>query len=617
VLARDNAEVDDGWLCDKGRFGYQMFASPDRPLAPQIREGGALREASWAEAIERAANGLAAANGKVAAIVGGGASNEEGYLLQRMVRGPLASSDVTSTPRRALSTATRTRLNDPALAVATPEIDGAGAILVLGTDPMHEMPILELRIRKAVRRNGAQLLVATERPTALDGGAAIGSAGCLEAARVPPGGAAEFLRGLTAALRDESEDEGGFAAVLREAGSVVVAWGERIASGAGAEDAAAALLDLAAALDLAATDGSGLYEVPLSANGRGLRESGVDEGSGPGLRALSPGRDAAGIRDALEAGELDGVILWDVDPVRDFDDPEGWARAIGAADFTLSVSMFGTASAQNADVHFPAESHAEKEGTVTHPDGRLQRVRPSVPHPGRTRPLWQVLTDLSAALGDETGAATAGEVFDLLADESQLYRGITYDDIGGVGLRWHERLAAGPDPATASAPAGEGGADSEEAGGGGRRVSAEADPDRPSGSQPGSANRSGFENGELRLGTYPDLWADFVAERNDSLRFQSPTQTVEVSPATAEKLGIKAGQDVLVSAGERSVRGRVALRERVADGVAFLIEGTREEGANVLDGARIVTISEAPQEEEPEDLEVRRYGVGEREAVSW
>src|SRR5687768_5450518 len=97
TLARDNEEVDDGWLCDKGRFGYGMFASADRPLAPQVRQGGALHEATWQEALDRCVEGLEAARGKVAALVGGGASNEEGYLVQRIVRGPLGSADVTST----------------------------------------------------------------------------------------------------------------------------------------------------------------------------------------------------------------------------------------------------------------------------------------------------------------------------------------------------------------------------------------------------------------------------------------------------------------------------------------------------------------------------------------
>ena len=208
TLARDNEQVDDGWLCDKGRFGYGMFASGDRPLAPQVRQGGALHAANWQEAIDRCVDGLSAAKGKVAAIVGGGASNEEGYLVQRIVRGALGSADVTSIPDPSLPLDLRTRLADPKLSVGMADIDSAGAILVVGCDPMHEMPILELRIRKAVRRNGAKLLVAGERPTALDGGAAIGSDGCLEAQRFEPGGAAGFLSGLSTALARGDEDDG-------------------------------------------------------------------------------------------------------------------------------------------------------------------------------------------------------------------------------------------------------------------------------------------------------------------------------------------------------------------------------------------------------------------------
>ena len=100
--------------------------------------------------------------------------------------------------------------------------------------------------------------------------------------------------------------------------------------------------------------------------------------------------------------------------------------------------MFAGASAQASDVHLPAESHAEKEGTVTHPDGRLQRIRPSVPRPGAVRPIWQALSELSARLGDDPGAGTASEVFDLLAAEVPFYGGIGVDDIGGLGVRWQQ-----------------------------------------------------------------------------------------------------------------------------------------------------------------------------------
>ncbi len=604
VLARDNPDVDDGWLCDKGRFGYQMLASSDRPSEPQIREGGALRSASWEETLETAARGLTEAHGKVAAIVGGGASNEEAYLLQRMVRGPLGSTDITGTRRAAPAPATRRALDDPRLSVGTASLDHADAILVVGTDPMHEMPILELRIRKAVRRHGAGLLVAGERPTALDGGAAIGSSGCLEAARYEPGQAAGFLEQLADEL-EAGDGANGFAAALRAAEDVVVVWGERIATGPDGQRGAEALLRIAALLGLEEGADRGLYEVPDFANGRGIRESGAAEGSGPGLLPAAAGRSAAEIRAALEAGEIEALILWDVDPVREFDEPEAWSRAIGAASFTLSVSMFGTTSAQNADVHLPAESHAEKEGTVTHPDGRLQRVRPSVSHPGAIRPLWQVLCDLSGKLGDETGAGTAQEVFELLADDSPLYAGISYDTIGGTGVRWQEVAAA----AAGEGASGGGPADTRVAGqippseapeAGDRRTSAGPPP-----AAPGDA---------LLLGTYHDLWADYVSERNPSLEFLSPTQTVEISESTAVRLGVGNGTEVVVTGDNgKSLRARVAIRPRNPDDVAFLIEGTAEDGANLLSGARTVEIAEPP----PEPDEEPSFGTTERERVEW
>src|SRR2546430_13720738 len=97
--------------------------------------------------------------------------------------------------------------------------------------------------------------------------------------------------------------------------------------------------------------------------------------------------------------------------------------------------MFGGAGT-HADVILPLESYAEKEGTVTHPDGRLQRVRPGVPNPGRARPTWEVLAELSALLGDETGIDSATEALAAIASEVPFYAGITEDEISGRVPRW-------------------------------------------------------------------------------------------------------------------------------------------------------------------------------------
>ena len=189
VVARDNAEVDDGWLCDRGRYGFEMFGAEERVRRPRLRGGV---EASWEDAIAKAAAALKHGGTESAAIIGD-ASNEEGYLVQRIMREALGSPHIDSRPSRGPSRETLVRLAQPEVSARVRDIDDADAILVLGTDPLHSSPILDLRIRKAIRRNGAKLAVATEASTTLDGGATA-------VARYAPGAATPFLADLTAAL---------------------------------------------------------------------------------------------------------------------------------------------------------------------------------------------------------------------------------------------------------------------------------------------------------------------------------------------------------------------------------------------------------------------------------
>src|SRR5437870_4212717 len=93
VNARDNEEVDDGWLCDRGRFAYQAIHVDERITQPLVRDGGELREVSWERALE-VAGGLGRHKGHVGALVRGQDTNEEGYLLQRLMREALQSSDL-------------------------------------------------------------------------------------------------------------------------------------------------------------------------------------------------------------------------------------------------------------------------------------------------------------------------------------------------------------------------------------------------------------------------------------------------------------------------------------------------------------------------------------------
>jgi len=578
VLARDNQEVDDGWLCDRGRYGFEMFEAPERIAGPRLKGGAA---ASWPQAIEAAASGLRAAGGKVAAIVGD-ASNEEAYLVQRLVREALGSSHVDSRPSRGASREQLVRLAQPNLSAKVSDIDEAAAILVLGTDPLHSSPILDLRIRKAIRRNGAKLAVATERPTALDGGA--------EAiARYAPGEAPHFLSELAAALGGTENVATPLADAVREAtaaegdaepGKVVVIWGDRLAR----DGAVDALLDLAGALGLAGAEGSGLLEIPDFANARGLREAGCLPDAGPGLTSpsFSPnsgvdhglaGKSTEEIRAALESGELTGLILFGVDPLRDFPDTAAWEAAITAADLVVSFAMHDNATTAKADVVLPLETHAEKDGTVTHPDGRLQRVRPSAGRPDAVRPNWQVLSELSAALGHDTGIDSQPTAFAALTQAVPFYAGIADGDIGGRGLRWQDGPSGGNAPSPQE-PTGAGSPDTQRG--------APGDPTAATDAARGVASADPAPVGSLALGTYRDLWAGPITELNPPLKFLRPHQRLEISLADAERLGLESGDPVRVSQNGSSLEAAVQIKERIAEGTCFLAEGIAGDNANAL-----------------------------------
>jgi NADH-quinone oxidoreductase subunit G len=562
VLARDNEDVDDGWLCDKGRFGFQMFHSADRITAPMVSTGGVLGRASWDDALEKAAAGLNAAGSKTAVLVGSQAANEEGYLLQRIARQALGAPHVDSRAGARLDRATAVALSSPELGASMQDLDRADSILVIGTDPMHSMPILDLRLRKVMRRTNTRVVIASDRPTALDGGAE-------ETVRYAPGGAARFLDELAAELASDAgsghEDAERIAGELRP-GSTVVVFGERIGHGLEGPVALDRLLACAKALNLD-EDGAGLLEVPETTNARGLREVGCLPTAGPGLSEAAPGGTADEIKRGLIDGEIDALVLWDVDPLRDLPDPDGWKDALTAANFILEVGMFESPSGGHGDVFLPGETHAEKEGTVTHPDGRVQRLRPSVPHPDETRHGWQWLAELAARLGHETGIDSAPEALAALAADVSFYAGLTHEEIGGGGVRWQERDAASALPAATVRET----ADS------GQRT-------------------AGPSNGQLLLGTYRDLWAAEVTERSPALRFLVPGQTLELSLADSERLGLSQGDEVDVASNGHSVRARVAVRERMRPGAGFLIEGLAEQNANLLEGGAPVEVKKAGDE---------------------
>jgi NADH-quinone oxidoreductase subunit G len=540
VLGRDHPDVDDGWLCDRGRFGYQAVHVDERIVEPLVREGTELMPASWEKALAAASGALKKAGPRTAALADGETTNEEAFLLQRLFREGLGSGHLASRPRGELPLDVARALSSPALQASIPDLEYAHAVLLVDCDPIDEAPVLDLRIRKGVRRQHVQVGVISARPTALDPSAAV-------VARHAPGGAGEALAAL-------ARGEGEVAAWLRDAGEdVVVVYGERALAG----DGGRALLNLAARLNLG-RPGAGLIEVPSVANARGIREAGFAPGHGPGFAALDErGRDAHEIAIGLASGELSTVWLNYADPVRYHPNRALWERGLGTAQTVIAVDTVLTESARRfADVVLPGEAYPEKEGTVTNLDGRVQRLRPAIGRPkGRTglpgsgaRPGWQVIADIAGACGLELGVLSGGMASAQLFDAVPFYAGLSLDEIGGRGVRWPERnqdwgAAWEPAPLEATpAPAGQG----------------------------------------LRLGTFRSLWADKTVDVSPLLHFLRAKQIVELSPADAERLGIRDGDRVEVGHNGTRVKGAVKLRAAVPAGSVFLAEGVVDEPANAL-----------------------------------
>jgi NADH-quinone oxidoreductase subunit G len=599
VLARDNPEVDDGWLCDKGRFAYQSIHVPERVTQPMVRDGGELRPVSWERALEEAASGLGRAKGNVAALAGGESTNEEGFLLGRLMRDALGSEHIDTLG--GIDPHKLHQMARPDLQATVSDLEFAHTVLVIDTEPVDDMPILDLRIRKGVRRHGVKLAIATPRPSSLDPSAQL-------SVRYAPGGGGAFLAALATALYGGDLDEAARAAgaevkqikelaeLLRTGGEdLVILYGQHVLSGGSA--GVTALLKLAGGLNLAGRAGAGLLAVPAGGtNGRGLLEAGVAPGFDPGLcaRTTAAGANQAGedtgerashsqpldvhgIAAELAGGGLSAVYLLHADPLRSALPRALWSRALDKASTVIAHASFLTEGLrEHANVVFPAEAYAEKEGTIVHPDGRIQRLRPAIGHPAETRPEWWVIAELTRRCGLDTelvhgtidgrpsflGGVSGATVTRQLFDAVPFYAGLTLEEIGGRGVAWTERDAAAafPDPSSSDDPSSAGG--EHEA------------PYQPAASP----------NGALRLGRFRSIWASPEVEVSPALKFLHPSQRIEMSPLDAQRLGLANGERVLVGPADASVRATVALRDASPVGSVFLEDAIGAHSANALDG---------------------------------
>ncbi|MFC8504986.1 NADH-quinone oxidoreductase subunit G [Streptomyces sp. NPDC057411] len=395
-LAAEDPQVNEEWICDKGRFGFRYAQQRDRLTTPLVRnpETGVLEEASWPEALEAAARGLV--RGRTGVLAGGRLTVEDAYAYAKFARVALDTNDVDFRARvhsgeeadfLASAVAGRGRDLDGS-GVTYTSLEAAPAVLLVGLESEEEAPGVFLRLRKAWRKHGQRTFaVAAFATRGLEktGGTLLAAA---------PGTETEWLDALTS--RVGLSDEGIAAAEALRQDGAVIAVGERLAGVPGA---------LTAALRAAAATGARLVWIPRRAGERGAVEAGAIPALLPGGRpATDPrareevaavwgvrelphgyGRDTGQIVEAAATGELGALLVGGVD-VDDLPDPARAREALDAA-FVVSLELRPGAVTERADVVLPVAAVAEKPGTFLNWEGRARLFEAALKPEQMTRTL--------------------------------------------------------------------------------------------------------------------------------------------------------------------------------------------------------------------------------------
>ncbi|MEU4078671.1 NADH-quinone oxidoreductase subunit G [Streptomyces venezuelae] len=395
-LAAEDPEVNEEWICDKGRFGFRYAQQRDRLTTPLVRNAdtGELEPASWPEALEAAARGLV--RGRTGVLTGGRLTVEDSYAYAKFARVALDTNDIDFRARvhsgeeadfLASAVAGRGRDLDGS-GVTYTSLEAAPTVLLVGLEAEEEAPGVFLRLRKAWRKHGQRTYaVAAFATRGLEkaGGTLLPAA---------PGTETEWLDALTSRVGLEGD---GLAAAeaLREDGAVLLV-GERLAGVPGA---------LTAALRAAAATGARLVWIPRRSGERGAVEAGALPALLPGGRpATHPrareevaaawgvrelphgyGRDTGQIVEAAATGELAALLVGAVE-VADLPDPARAREALDAA-FVVSLELRPSEVTARADVVLPVAAVAEKPGTFLNWEGRARLFEAALKPEQMTRPL--------------------------------------------------------------------------------------------------------------------------------------------------------------------------------------------------------------------------------------
>jgi formate dehydrogenase alpha subunit len=484
--------VNRGMLCPKGRFSYALVNRTDRLKYPMRRDGDAWKQITWDEAFAMVRERLGPLRDQdpdsIYVFASARCTNEESYLAQKFARAVIGTNNVDNCARmcHAPSGYALTQvLGAGAATNSMDDLEEAGCILVWGYNPFETHPMLFQHVT-AARKAGAKLIVVDPRVTqtarvanlhlqpisgtdiALLAGMInyVIQTGLLDRKFIErrTEGFEELAKSVEPySLELTSSLTGVPAALIREAALAYgtspassILFGMGLTQHVGSTATITALCQLAVVTGNVGRPGTGVNPVRGQNNVQGTGDMGaVPDGlpsgslSDASIRAVieqewhvplpgRPGLFATQVWDAAQAGTVKAAYIVGENPVLSEADSASVIRGLEAMEFVVVQDIFMTETARYADLVLPASLWAEKDGTFTNTERRVQRVRKVVESPEAANRDWRILIDMANALGADWYYRKPEDIFEEIRRVVPDYAGITYPLLNktGFGLQW-------------------------------------------------------------------------------------------------------------------------------------------------------------------------------------
>ena len=488
-----------GMLCVKGRFGYTFVHHEDRITSPLIRRDGVLVEATWEEALDHVAEKLTEYRGdSFGTLCSAKATNEDGYVQQKFARVVMKSNHIDHCTRLCHSPSVEAMLESlgsGATSNSYIDYEEAGCLVIIGSDANSNHPVAASRMRRAVIEHGAKLIVINPRRIDMCDFADLWL-------RPRPGTDVALLNGIAnvilseglediSFIKDRTEGFDDWKTVVEKydpeyvetvtgvsktdiiaaarmyasppfSGSCLI-WGMGITQHTMGTANAHGLLNLSFVSGQLGKPGSGISPLRGQNNVQGCGDAGCIPNAFPGYQPISedtvekfsaawggvnlPAESGLVVTDmvpAIDEGRIKAMYVTGENPLLSEPDLAHAEKSFRSLEFLVVQDIFLHETAQIADVVLPACSFAEKDGSFTNSERRVQRVRKVLEPVGNSKADWAIFCELAEKISSITGEdfgsefsyAHPSEIWDEFASLTPLVAGINYQRLENGGIQW-------------------------------------------------------------------------------------------------------------------------------------------------------------------------------------